>query len=106
MAKELVEHIRVLVIEDERSIADFIRMGLTYQGYEVCIAVDGLDGLRRLAIFHPISRAALAARHGSAPSEDDATSPRRLPGMLGATGWRLERLDDGAERYLALAVRL
>jgi SAM-dependent methyltransferase len=59
----------------------------------------------RLAIFHPISRAALAARHGGVPSDDDALSPRRLPELLDGAGWRLERIDDGDNRYLALARR-
>ena len=58
-----------------------------------------------LAIFHPIGRAALAARHGGAPSDDDITSPARLPGLLDDAGWRLESLDDSADRYLALATR-
>jgi SAM-dependent methyltransferase len=59
----------------------------------------------RLAIFHPISRAALAARHGGVPSDDDALSPHRLPKLLGGAGWRLDRIDDGGDRYLALATR-
>ncbi|MBV9120597.1 MAG: methyltransferase domain-containing protein [Chloroflexi bacterium] len=62
-------------------------------------------GGARLAIFHPIGRAALAARHGGHPSEDDPLSPVQLPGLLESSGWRLESLDDGDDRYLALAVR-
>lgn len=59
----------------------------------------------RLAIFHPIGRAALAARHGGAPSDEDAISPSRLPGLLGGAGWALGSIDDAPERYLALATR-
>jgi ubiquinone/menaquinone biosynthesis C-methylase UbiE len=59
----------------------------------------------RLAIFHPIGRATLAARHGGTPSEDDVVSPSRLPATLSAAGWRLNTLDDSPERYLALATR-
>ena len=59
----------------------------------------------RLAIFHPIGRATLAARHGGTPSDEDASSPVRLPRLLANAGWRLDSLDDGAGRYLALAVR-
>jgi len=36
---------RILVIEDERHIAGFLRRGLTMQGYEVHLAADGLSGL-------------------------------------------------------------
>lgn len=36
---------RVLVIEDERDIADFIRRGLVLKGYEVDVAYDGEQGL-------------------------------------------------------------
>jgi len=37
---------RVLVVEDEHNIADFIRRGLTYQGYEVEVAHSGEQALR------------------------------------------------------------
>ena len=59
----------------------------------------------RLAIFHPIGRAALAARHGGVPSDDDITAPVRLRRVAEEAGWRLESIDDAADRYLALAVR-
>ncbi|MGI8553503.1 MAG: class I SAM-dependent methyltransferase [Dehalococcoidia bacterium] len=59
----------------------------------------------RLAIFHPIGRVALAARHGNVPSDDDAIAPQRLRGLLKQAGWTLESIDDAADRYLALAVR-
>jgi SAM-dependent methyltransferase len=59
----------------------------------------------RLAIFHPISRAALAARHGHAVSDDDVRAPARLTRLLADTGWTLARIDDGDGPYLAVAVR-
>ena len=37
---------RVLVVEDEHNIADFIRRGLTYQGYDVEVAHNGAEALR------------------------------------------------------------
>lgn len=36
---------RILLIEDERKIADFIRRGLTLEGYQVQVAYDGESGL-------------------------------------------------------------
>jgi SAM-dependent methyltransferase len=77
--------------------------------------IDPREGLRELArvcrpegglaVFHPVGRATLAARHGSAPSDDDVLSGARLPGLLADTGWRLLTLDDAEDRYLAVAVR-
>ncbi len=60
----------------------------------------------RLAIFHPIGRATLAARHGGTPSDDDVIAPARLSGILAATGWAPERVEDSPDRFLALAVRV
>jgi SAM-dependent methyltransferase len=59
----------------------------------------------RLALFHPIGRAALAARRGHDLSPDDVRDPRHLPAVLAAGGWELLDLDDGDERYLAVARR-
>lgn len=59
----------------------------------------------RLAIFHPISRAALAARQGREVAPDDPLDPSVLAPALAASGWRAESFDDGPDRYLALAVR-
>ena len=41
----MAEHI--LVIEDETRIADLLRRGLTYEGYRVSVAGDGLTGLAK-----------------------------------------------------------
>jgi two-component system response regulator MprA len=41
----MTEHI--LVIEDETRIADLLRRGLTYDGYRVSVAGDGLSGLAK-----------------------------------------------------------
>ncbi len=65
--------------------------------------VTGVGG--RLAIFHPLSRVALAARHQSVPSDDDVLASARLRGLCAAAGWQVLSLDDAPDRYLALAVR-
>jgi SAM-dependent methyltransferase len=57
----------------------------------------------RLALFHPIGRAALARRHGRDPSADDVRSPARIAAVLAEAGWHLGSVDDGDHRYLVLA---
>ena len=37
---------RILVIEDEQKIADFLRRGLTYEGFQVEVRNDGESGLK------------------------------------------------------------
>ncbi|MFE5712124.1 class I SAM-dependent methyltransferase [Streptomyces sp. NPDC056501] len=59
----------------------------------------------RLALFHPIGRAALAARHGRQITPDDLRAEPRLRPLLTEAGWRLVSYVDEDARYLALAVR-
>ncbi len=58
-----------------------------------------------LAVFHPLSRAALAARHNGVPSDDDVLAAARLRALCAAAGWEVTALDDADDRYLAVAVR-
>ncbi|MFI8848966.1 methyltransferase domain-containing protein [Streptomyces sp. 891-h] len=58
-----------------------------------------------LALFHPVGRAALAARQGKQITSDDIRAEPRLRALLAATGWRLLSYVDEDERYLALAER-
>ncbi len=37
---------KILIIEDERDIEEFLRFFLEDSGYEVAVARDGLEGLR------------------------------------------------------------
>lgn len=66
--------------------------------------VTGAGG--RLVLFHPTGRAALAARHGRTVSPDEPLSPGPLRAACDATGWSLDRYDDGVDRFLALASRV
>ena len=36
---------RILIVEDEEKLAQFVQLELTYEGYEVSVAHDGLSGL-------------------------------------------------------------
>ena len=38
---------KILIIEDEESLSEFIRLELEYEGYEVIVSFDGRDGLAK-----------------------------------------------------------
>ncbi|WP_418960928.1 class I SAM-dependent methyltransferase [Streptomyces tritici] len=59
----------------------------------------------RLALFHPVGRAALATRHGRQLTPDDLRAEPNLRPLLAASGWRMERYVDEDDRYLVLAAR-
>jgi len=44
---------RILVVDDEQSIVDFIRLGLQYEGFKVATAPDGQAALRAISEFKP-----------------------------------------------------
>jgi two-component system OmpR family response regulator len=44
---------RVLVVDDEQSITDFIALGLRHEGFDVRTAADGRAGLRAVDDFKP-----------------------------------------------------
>ncbi len=58
-----------------------------------------------LALFHPIGRAALAARHGRPLTPDDLRAEPNLRPLLAGSGWRMTSYVDEDTRFLALAVR-
>ncbi|MFE7644908.1 class I SAM-dependent methyltransferase [Streptomyces phaeoluteigriseus] len=58
-----------------------------------------------LALFHPIGRAALAARQGRKITPDDLRAEPNLRALLTGSGWRMTSYVDEDARFLALAVR-
>lgn len=58
-----------------------------------------------LALFHPIGRAALAARHGRRITDEDLRAEHNLRPLLARSGWRLDTYTDEDDRFLALSVR-
>ncbi|MFF5307025.1 class I SAM-dependent methyltransferase [Streptomyces sp. NPDC013161] len=58
-----------------------------------------------LALFHPIGRAALAARQGRQITPDDLRAEPNLRPLLAGSGWRMTSYADEDTRFLALAVR-
>ncbi len=58
-----------------------------------------------LALFHPIGRAALAARQGRQLTPEDLRAEPNLRPLLAGSGWRMTSYADEDARFLALAVR-
>ncbi|MBU1877468.1 MAG: response regulator transcription factor, partial [Chloroflexi bacterium] len=97
---------RILVIEDDRPIADFIRRGLTYEGYAVEVAFDGESGLAAAQRQPPD----LVLLDVMLPGVDGFTVCRRLraagdvPVLMltarDAVPDRVTGLDSGADDYL------
>lgn len=58
-----------------------------------------------LALFHPIGRAALAARQGRQITPQDPRAEPNLRPLLAGSGWRMTSYADEDARFLALAVR-
>jgi ubiquinone/menaquinone biosynthesis C-methylase UbiE len=76
---------------------------------------DTVSGLRELArvtrpggllvMFHPSSRAALAARHGRELSPAEPLAEHPLREATASSGWMLTGYDDAPHRFFALAER-
>ena len=97
---------RVLVIDDELTMREFLEMGLGYEGFEVRTAGDGLEGLEAAHTWGPD----LVILDRMLPSLDGLEVCRRLRAggevgvlMLTARGDvddRVEGLEAGADDYL------
>jgi DNA-binding response OmpR family regulator len=98
---------RILVVEDEETIRDFVRMGLEYEGFEVAVAEDGPAGLEQVRAFGPD----LVVLDLLLPGMDGLEVCRRIRArsplpivMLTARGEvddRVAGLESGADDYLA-----
>jgi DNA-binding response OmpR family regulator len=98
--------IRVLVVDDEESILDFVQMGLEYEGFEVETVTDGPKALTSFASRRPD----LVILDLNLPGLDGMEVCRRLRQssdvpiiMLTARGEvdeRVEGLEAGADDYL------
>ncbi|MBA3298997.1 MAG: response regulator transcription factor [Thermoleophilaceae bacterium] len=97
---------RVLVVEDDRDIADVLRRSLGMEGYDVRLAGDGEEALAESAVFEPDA----VVLDLGLPKLDGIDVCRRLRGegdvpilMLTARDGvddRVEGLDSGADDYL------
>jgi DNA-binding response OmpR family regulator len=98
---------RILVVEDEASIADFLVRGLEAEGYAVRSAADGVEG-ERLALDDGVDLVILdrmlPGRDGlevlAAVRAAKPTLPVILLTAKDAVGDRVEGLDRGASDYV------
>ncbi|MEO6881251.1 MAG: response regulator, partial [Mycobacteriaceae bacterium] len=44
---------QILVVDDDRAVRESLRRSLSFHGYEVTLAVDGLEALSRIATDRP-----------------------------------------------------
>lgn len=44
---------KILIVEDEKGISDFLKQGLEEEGYDIMVAADGLQGLNMALINKP-----------------------------------------------------
>jgi len=98
--------VEILVIEDDDAISDLLRRGLTYEGYKVAVAQDGITGLRMARDTPPD----LVVLDLMLPGLDGVEVCRRLRAaddvpilVLTARGTvsdRISGLDSGADDYM------
>ncbi len=106
-SSELPADTRVLVVEDEPGILDFVRRGLEGEGYVVASAADGIEG-ERLALSESFDAIVLDLMLPGRDGLDILTSVRRAKSsvpviVLTARGEiedRVTALDAGAVDYL------
>ena len=97
---------RVLVVDDEEAILDFVEMGLKYEGFQVELAADGPSAIEAVAARRPD----LVILDLNLPGLDGLEVCRRIRTtsdvpivMLTARGEvdeRVEGLESGADDYL------
>jgi DNA-binding response OmpR family regulator len=106
------EAARILVVDDEEAILDFVNVGLTHEGYQTRTASDGRAALESFRTFGPdlvILDLMLPDRDGIEVCRDLRAASDVLILMLTARGSLVDRvagLDSGADDYLAKPFRL
>ncbi len=83
------EDTRILIIEDERHIAEGLKLNLGFQGYVVRIALDGIAGLQEWKSWQP----------------DLIVLDLMLPGIDGVSVLRNIRLEDERIPILVLSAK-
>lgn len=98
---------RVLLVEDERKLAGFVRRGLEEEGHRVDLAFDGRDGLEMarlgrydLIILDLMLPGVEGLRICRILRQEGCNVPILILTALGAVEDRVKGLDAGADDYL------
>jgi two-component system copper resistance phosphate regulon response regulator CusR len=99
--------VKILVVEDEKKVAAFIRRGLVEQSYSVDMAHDGMEGerLARASTYDAIILDLMLPRKSGfalcrAIRTFDARVPILILTALDSTEDKLQGLEAGADEYL------
>ena len=99
----------ILIVEDEKRVADLLKTGLEENGYRVTVAYDGAMGLRlfRAQPFQlVVSDVVLPRMDGFELCREirriHAGVPILMLTALGTTDDKLDGFDAGADDYLSL----
>ena len=97
----------ILVIEDEQRVAELLQSGLEENGYNVSLAVDGIQGLSLFLTnkFDMVLSDIILPKMGGFElckeiRKHDADVPILMLTALGSTDDKLEGFDSGADDYL------
>jgi two-component system response regulator MprA len=90
--------LRILVVEDEPQIANFLRVGLGYEGFSVAVAEDGYEALAELKNFKP----QLVILDLMLPGIDGMELARRMRGDSGLMIIMLTARDQVEDRIAGL----
>lgn len=98
---------KILIVEDEKRVADLLKAGLEENGYQTMVAYDGAMGLRlfRSNVFHlVISDIILPKMDGFELCKEIRKLNGQVPVLmltaLGSTDDKLEGFDAGADDYM------
>jgi DNA-binding response OmpR family regulator len=100
------DSLRILVVEDEPQISNFLRVGLGYEGFSVAVAEDGYEAIAELKRFKPqlvILDLMLPGINGMELAERMRADPELMIIMLTARDEvedRIAGLNAGADDYL------
>lgn len=97
----------ILVIEDEQRVAELLQSGLEENGYNVSLAMDGIQGLSLFLTnkFDMVLSDIILPKMGGFElckeiRKNDADVPILMLTALGSTDDKLEGFDAGADDYL------